>query len=114
MTTVTMRILFVLVLALAACSRGKPPPSAESPECYSTAAATACPADATDPSGKGLPTGGSACRLEPCRACGSATAPAFRDRSGLPQPGFCICVPRSDDSGATYSCFGVEEWRQRH
>jgi hypothetical protein len=108
-----MRILFVLVLAFAACSKSKPTPTADSPECYDTKSATRCPADATDPSGKGLPAPGGACRLEPCQACGSATAPAFRDRAGAPQPGWCICVPRSDDSGATYSCFGLEEWRQR-
>jgi hypothetical protein len=108
-----MRTSLVLLLALTACSRSKPPPGAESPECHDTASASRCPADTTDPSGKGLPTPGGACRLEPCRACGSATAPAFRDRSGTPQPGWCICVPRSDDSGATYSCFGLEEWRQR-
>ena len=109
-------VLAVLIcLASSACSRNKQPaaPAAAAAECYSIDSSTTCPPDSTDPSGKGLPTAGGVCRLDPCRPCGSASAPAFRDRAGAPQPGWCICVPRSDDSGAVYSCFGLEDWRQR-
>ncbi len=107
-----------------ACSRGKQAPVA--PEgaagapmigqaaCYDTSASTACPPDKTDPSGKGLPTSGTLCLLPVCKPCGSATAPASRDSAGNPRPGWCICVPRSDDSGqGVFSCFGLEEWRVR-
>ena len=75
------------------------------PDCYDTRAALPCPADSSDPSGRGLPTPGGVCRLAPCAACGSATAPAFRARDGVAHPGFCVCVVRSDDSGiSVYSC----------
>jgi hypothetical protein len=107
-----MKVVLMFVVCALGCSRGKPPSPAAG-ECYSTEAATACPADPSDPSGKGLPAPGGPCRLEPCRTCGSATAPAFRGPNGAPQPGWCFCVPKSDDSGATYSCFTLDEWRQR-
>ena len=75
------------------------------PDCYDTRAATPCPADSSDPSGRGLPTPGGVCHLATCAACGSATAPAFRDGDGAAHPGFCVCVVRSDDSGiSVYSC----------
>jgi hypothetical protein len=120
-----MKVKFaLLLLAGLACSRGKQAPVA--PEgaagapvigqaaCYDTSGATACPPDKSDPSGKGLPASGSLCLLPPCKPCGSATAPASRDSAGKARPGWCICVPRSDDSGqGVFSCFGLDEWAQR-
>ncbi|MES1204470.1 MAG: hypothetical protein ABUS79_00910 [Pseudomonadota bacterium] len=83
-------------------------------DCYGTAGAPACPADATDPSGKKLPAVGGHCVLAPCKPCGSATAPAYRDPAGLAQAGWCLCVPQSDDSGVgIYSCFTPAEWAAR-
>ena len=111
-------------LADVACTRGKQAPAGTTgsagapavgqPGCYDTSTSTACPFDKTDPSGKGLPASGSLCLLPPCKPCGSATAPASRDGAGNPRPGWCICVPRSDDSGqGVFSCFSNDEWRDR-
>jgi len=81
--------------------------------CYKTTNAKACPPPKDGPPGATLPKGGGVCSLPSCTPCGSATAPAFVDGDGNPKPGWCICVPRSDDSGVgVYSCFGLDTWHQ--
>jgi hypothetical protein len=83
-------------------------------DCYDATASKACPPDRKDPSGAMLPASGGLCSLPPCKPCGSASAPAFRDDKGTPTPGFCLCVPRSDDSGiGTFSCFSTAAWTAR-
>ena len=83
-------------------------------DCYDTKGAQACPPDPTDPSGRKLAAHGGACTLNVCRPCGSATAPAFRDETGHPTPGYCICVPKSDDSGrGVFTCYSLDAWRKR-
>jgi hypothetical protein len=82
-------------------------------DCYSTAGAVACPPDPTDPSGRKLPAHGGACSLPVCRPCGSAKKLAFRDEHGVAMAGFCICVPKSDDSGrGVFSCYVTEAWKK--
>ena len=82
-------------------------------DCYSTAGAVACPPDPTDPSGRKLPAHGGACSLPVCRPCGSAKKLAFRDEHGVATAGFCICVPKSDDSGrGVFSCYATEAWKK--
>jgi hypothetical protein len=83
-------------------------------DCYDTSAAKACPPDPTDPSGQQLPAHGGACRLPVCRPCGSESKPSFRDEGGRASAGFCICVPRSDDSGrGVFTCYTTAAWKQR-
>jgi hypothetical protein len=83
-------------------------------DCYDTKGARACPPDPTDPTGRKLPAHGGACTLPVCRPCGSEKAPAFRDEAGRPTPGFCICVPKSDDSGrGVFTCYSLDAWRKR-
>jgi hypothetical protein len=83
-------------------------------DCYATAGAVACPPDPTDPSGRKLPAHGGACRLPVCRPCGSAKKLAFRDEHGRAMAGFCICVPKSDDSGqGVFTCYTTEAWKKR-
>lgn len=117
-----LSLVFVLgaVLAAGGCRKrdagaGKVQPLMADPAaCNSTAGAVACPPDAKDPSGRKLPATGGVCALPSCKPCGSASAPAFRDAAGAPKAGWCMCIPKSDDSGdATYSCFSVEEWAAR-
>lgn len=79
-------------------------------DCYKTDTATACPPDATDTSGAMLPASGGACTQAPCKPCGSATANSYRDGSGTPKMGWCICVPKTDGTGSVYSCASVKEW----
>lgn len=112
--------LAVVLLLGGACSRrGAPaqaPKAAATPtgNCNDTSKSVACPADTSDPSGKGLPKPGGLCTVPACKPCGSATVPAFRDDTGAPRRGWCLCVPRSDDSPtATYSCFTLDDWAQR-
>jgi len=84
------------------------------PRCFDTSHAEPCPADATDPSGHGLPAYGSVCHIPLCRPCGSDKAPAFRDLEGKPSAGYCICVPYSDDSAkGTFTCYTPEGWKKR-
>lgn len=84
------------------------------PDCYQTTGAIACPPEPSDPSGQKLPTPGAVCALSECGVCGSSRAPAFRDAAGIARPGWCICVTKSDSSGAKiYSCFGLDEWQKR-
>jgi hypothetical protein len=115
-------VLCALVAAVAAawgCSRrgagaGAEAAKAAEVDCNSTAGAPACPPDTSDPTGQRLPRHGALCTLKTCKPCGSASAPAFRDFGGAPRAGYCICVPKSDDSGlATYSCFTKDEWAAR-
>jgi len=69
----------------------------------------ACPpsADDPDPSGMNLAQSGDSCSLPPCTPCGSATENAFRDSTGTPKPGFCVC---SGAAMPTYSCATVAAW----
>jgi hypothetical protein len=79
--------------------------------CYKTAGSAACPPDATDTSGMMLPASGGDCTLAPCTPCGSASATSYRDSSGSPKAGWCICVPKTDGTGGSvYSCASVLEW----
>lgn len=81
-----------------------------SPDCYKIAGASACPPDPSDPSGRNLPKVGAVCTLPVCKTCGSPTAPAYRDSNGTAQPGWCICVEKSESKGeGTYSC-GPTSW----
>lgn len=93
------------------CSRGggKTTPAAPAevlpgmPDCYKTTGAAACPRDPSHPSG--LPRAGALCALPVCKVCGSDRAPAYRDETGAPQVGWCICVEKSETKGvSTYSC----------
>ena len=100
-------------------SRSQPPSPAGTvgplgDDCYSTAGAVACPPDPTDPSGRKLPAYGGACSLPVCHPCGSAKKLAFRDEHGVAMAGFCICVPKSDDSGrGVFTCYATEAWKKR-
>jgi hypothetical protein len=130
-------LLTIAITAPLACERPTPAPSATAPasptptaairstpppggtvgplgdDCYSTAGAVACPPDPTDPSGRKLPAHGGACSLPVCRPCGSAKKLAFRDEHGVAMAGFCICVPKSDDSGrGVFSCYATEAWKK--
>jgi hypothetical protein len=71
-------------------------------------APSACPADVTDPTGMGLPQNGAACAISTCAPCGSATVAGYRDATGLPRIGFCVCS--ASDGTGTYSCAPVEQW----
>jgi hypothetical protein len=78
--------------------------------CFVPPAATvACPRDATDvdPTGMNLPQSGASCSLPPCTPCGSSTTPAYRDSSGNPRVGYCVC---SRATNGTYSCATAVEW----
>ena len=113
-TMLPLLVLLFVLLGAAACSRGRKGGQAAvvpgSPDCYKNEGATACPPDPSDPSGRKLPQTGAICSLPVCQTCGSATAPAFRDATGTPQTGWCICVEKSDGSGVrTYSC-GARSW----
>jgi hypothetical protein len=109
--------LMLVLLAGPACSRrpsgaGTEVAAAEivpgSPDCYKAAGAGACPKDPTDPSG--LPQSGAVCSVPVCKTCGSDTVPAYRDATGAPRAGWCICVEKSDGKGVrTYSC-GPQPW----
>src|SRR5262249_53207650 len=68
----------------------------------------ACPPSAVDPTGMGLPQSGEICNLPTCAPCGSATAAAYRDSSGAPRAGYCVCS--ASDGTGTYSCAGAQEW----
>lgn len=109
--------LLAQCLFFVACTRGKgntAAAGARGDDCYSTAGAVACPPDSHDTSGRKLPAPGGLCTLPPCKPCGSATAPAYRDSTGAPQAGWCICVPKSDDSGiGIYTCFSTRDWNER-
>jgi hypothetical protein len=106
-----------LLLAGAACSRrpqgaGSEVAAAEivpgSPDCYKATGAGVCPKDPSDPSG--LPQTGAVCSVPICKTCGSDKVPAYRDATGAPHVGWCICVEKSDGSGVrTYSC-GPQPW----
>lgn len=83
-------------------------------DCYDTSLAIACPPDPSDPSGKKLPAHGGACHFPVCRPCGSETKSSFRDESGTPSAGYCICVPTSDSSGrGTLTCYSPRAWKSR-
>jgi len=94
----------------AASDRAAEPAARTAPApCYSTVGAAACPQEFTDAGERRLPASGAVCSLGPCKACGSATVPSYRDAAGIPRIGWCACVPRSDDSGlSTYSCFPAD------
>lgn len=80
-------------------------------QCYKTDTSAACPPDSTDTSGNMLPASGGACTQDPCKPCGSASANSYRDSTGVPKMGWCICVPTTDGSGGgVYSCASVKEW----
>ena len=73
----------------------------------------ACPPDDTDPSGMGLPQSGSTCTQDDCMPCGNASGNAYRDSSGSPKVGYCICVHSVSTDGtpqAKYSCASVNEY----
>jgi hypothetical protein len=78
--------------------------------CYKNAGSAACPPDPSDTSGNMLPGSGGACTQDPCKPCGSGAANSYRDSSGAPKAGWCICVPKTDGTGAVYSCASVKEW----
>jgi len=103
--------------APAAAENRAPPAGTVGPlgdDCYSTAGAVACPPDPTDPSGQNLSAHGGACSLHVCRPCGSAAKLAFRDEHGVASAGFCVCVPRSDDSGrGVFTCYSTKAWKER-
>jgi hypothetical protein len=79
-------------------------------DCYKTGNAVACPADPTDPTGNMLPASGGECTLPACTPCGSASVTSYRDSTGAPKAGWCICVDRPDGTGKVYSCASVNEW----
>lgn len=84
-------------------------PSADT-TCYRLPAAVpACPLDSTDPdpSGQGLPSGGSACTVGACMPCGSETMAAFLDSTGSPKAGYCICTTGTPRH---YSCATTMDW----
>lgn len=123
-TALVTGALLLPLLGAAACSRrtapgrgadtGGPGPAPGDVDCYQTAGARACPPDPSDPSGQRLPTPGAVCALSECGVCGAAGGPAFRDAAGVTRPGWCICVTKSDGSGAkVYSCFGLDQWQKR-
>jgi hypothetical protein len=78
--------------------------------CYKNAGSVACPPDPSDTSGMMLPASGTACTQDPCKPCGSGAANSYRDSSGAPKAGWCVCVPKTDGSGSVYSCASVKEW----
>jgi hypothetical protein len=67
-----------------------------------------CPADSTDPTGAGLPQSGATCTIGTCMPCGSATSNAYRDSTGTPKIGYCVCS--ASDGTGTYSCASLQEW----
>jgi hypothetical protein len=80
-------------------------------DCYKTAGSVACPPDPSDTSGNMLPASGGACTANACKPCGSAAANSYRDSTGTPKAGWCICVPKTDGTaGGVYSCASVKEW----
>ena len=124
--TVTAILFVAAALAVGACAKkaadlaaqketARAAPLPGDVDCYKTAGAGACPPGRGDSTGQAtLPVPGGPCTLAACAVCGSETAPAFRDATGNEQPGWCICVERSDGSGKrVYSCFSRSEWRNR-
>ena len=83
-------------------------------DCYDTTHAMPCPPDRADPSGNRLPAHGGPCRIHVCTPCGSPKHATFRDEHGVASAGFCVCVPKSDDSGmGTFSCYSPQAWKMR-
>src|SRR5262249_2011778 len=72
------------------------------------ATAAACPADPTDPTGAGLPQSGGQGALPAGSPWGPPTTPAYRDSSGLPKIGYCVCS--AADGTGTLSCATATEW----
>jgi len=60
-----------------------------------------------DMSGMHLPQSGDACTEPACQACGSGTTNAYRDSTGSPKIGYCVC---SGGTMPTYSCASTTEW----
>jgi hypothetical protein len=92
------------------CTYDPPDNSTGAYNCYKLPATlTACPQDPNnpDPSGMNLPASGDACTIPPCMPCGSATNNAYRDSSGTPKIGYCVC---SSATSGTYSCASTTEW----
>lgn len=78
--------------------------------CYAIPADVAlCPVDVTDPTGQDLPASGGACAQPSCAPCGSSVAASYRDATGSPRIGYCVCVHREDGQGF-YGCASVTEW----
>lgn len=111
--------LLVLAVTPSACARRRQEASPEktapilpgSPGCYNKTGAALCPRDPSDPAG--LPRSGAVCTVPVCKTCGSDQVPAYRDATGAPHTGWCICVEKSDDSGVRiYSC-GPQPWGQQ-
>jgi hypothetical protein len=78
--------------------------------CYKIPATlAACQESAANPdsSGMHLPQSGDACTEAVCTPCGSGTVNAYRDSSGNPKVGYCVC---SGGTMPTYSCASTSEW----
>lgn len=79
--------------------------------CYKVTDATPlCPTDSTDLTGMGLPISGAACSQTDCTPCGSKSQNAYRDTSGSPKQGFCICVHADPTMPGKYSCTSIKEY----
>jgi hypothetical protein len=77
--------------------------------CYKIPATIAlCPADPTDPTMAGLPQSGATCNIATCMPCGSSSSNAYRDSTGTPKIGYCVCS--ASDGTGTYSCASLAEW----
>jgi hypothetical protein len=78
--------------------------------CYALPAVlAACPPDPSDPdlTGMGLPQIGDTCSLPTCAPCGSSTQNGYRDSTGTPQVGYCVC---SGPANNAYSCASAQDW----
>ncbi len=64
--------------------------------CYSVRSVAACAAKP--------PTSGTACSVDDCKPCGSATGIGYYDVSNVPQVGYCVC------SDGYWSCAGAGSW----
>ena len=79
--------------------------------CYNVNDATPlCPSDPTDLSGMGLPLSGASCTQADCKPCGSKAQNAYRDTSGSPKQGFCVCVHADPTMPGKYSCTSIKEY----
>jgi hypothetical protein len=87
------------------------PDPAKSYSCYKRPATPMlCPPDATDPTGMMLPKSGDPCVHATCAACGSENSFAYRDSTGIPKMGYCVCSSADPAAPGKWSCASVKEW----